>query len=65
MRFVDTQGRVDRFLQKMKTAEKKQGSQTQAKPKAISPEDVKSYKQLLQEQKDSLKASAKKTQAAA
>ncbi len=55
MKFVDTQGRVDKFMQKMQKAQQKQQS-TKAKKVAKSQADPKSYKQLLQEQQKALKA---------
>lgn len=53
MKFVDTQGRVDKFMQKMAAAKSKAGTNQKAATKPSGPQ--KSYKQLLQEQKDSLK----------
>jgi large subunit ribosomal protein L31 len=55
MKFVDTQGRVDRFMQKMKKAK----TQTAAQAKKIKHSDPKSYKQLLQEQKTTVKKNQK------
>lgn len=53
MRFVDTQGRVDRFMQKMQAA---QQTQTKSKKKSKKSGETKSYRQLLQEQKETMKS---------
>lgn len=61
MRFVDRQGRVDRFMQKMKAAEKLKAAK-QA-PKAATPAKptgpVKSYQEVLKEQQARLKSTKK------
>lgn len=61
-RFVDTQGRVDKFLKKMEAAKAKQAA-AQPKKKAIqvekAPEEAKTYQQLLAEQRISLKQEEK------
>lgn len=61
MKFVDTQGRVDRFMQKMKAAQSKQQTKKSKKAKNISEDSTnnvpKTYKQLLQEQKTVVKKS--------
>jgi large subunit ribosomal protein L31 len=56
MKFVDRQGRVDKFIKKRATAEalaKAQKSAKKATQKASAP--VKSYKQILQEQQTAIK----------
>jgi large subunit ribosomal protein L31 len=64
MKFVDTQGRVDKFMQKMQKAQAKQAQQAaKKKPAAMTAEEAKSYKQLLQEQQQSLKKSKPAVQA--
>ncbi len=56
MKFVDTQGRVDKFIQKMQAAQARQATTgKKAKKKQVETDEQKSYKQLLQEQKLSLK----------
>jgi large subunit ribosomal protein L31 len=67
MRFVDRQGRVDKFLQKMTSAQQKQAAAKAAKQKktGVTPDeqaeskDVLSYKQLLQKEQEKLKNMAK------
>lgn len=69
MRFVDRQGRVDRFMQKMNVAQQKQAAKA-AKKKTAAPEaevqeevtsnEPLSYKQILQNEQTKLKAAAKK-----
>ncbi len=64
MRFVDRQGRVDRFMQKVSTAQQKQAVQKSKKTaKTDTVEDSKaeplSYKQLLQNEQNRLKTSSK------
>ena len=59
MKFVDRQGRVDKFLQKMKTAEQKKKDASSKKKKATKSDDNQahlSYKQLLQQQKKAISA---------
>ncbi|MBW7944486.1 50S ribosomal protein L31 [Patescibacteria group bacterium] len=62
MKFVDRQGRVDRFMQKMNVAQQKQAAkQTKQKTdKVETVEETKSepltYKQLLQNEQNRLKA---------
>jgi large subunit ribosomal protein L31 len=60
MKFVDTQGRVDKFMQKMAKAKAKQAAAAGRSPKKQNDkqEDQKSYKQLLQEQRSNLKQAA-------
>lgn len=69
MRFVDRQGRVDKFRQKMEAAKVKQAAaQARQAKKSPAGDDshgpAQSYKQLLQQQKDALKK-AQSTPAAA
>jgi large subunit ribosomal protein L31 len=60
MKFVDTQGRVDKFMQKMQNAQTRQASaKTKKAAKAKNQADPKSYRQLLQEQSNAVKAAAK------
>lgn len=60
MKFVDTQGRVDKFLQKMQNAQTRQAAaSTKANKKQKNQADPKSYKQLLQEQRGTVKSTAK------
>ena|SRR3972149_7921489 len=58
MRFVDVQGRVDKFMAKVKHAQTKQA---QAKTKVAKKKDkeAKSYQQILVEQKAALQQSKK------
>lgn len=57
MKFVDTQGRVDKFMQKMAKA-KKATTKTSSKKLTTQQEDQKSYRQLLQEQRTQIKKTA-------
>ncbi|PIR62045.1 MAG: 50S ribosomal protein L31 [Candidatus Pacebacteria bacterium CG_4_10_14_0_8_um_filter_43_12] len=62
VKFVDRQGRVDRFLSKMKVAQAHQQKQTkqQSKLKKQSQDDQvdpKSYRELLRDQQSSLRKS--------
>lgn len=50
MKFVDRQGRVDKFLKKMKTAEEIKAKKVQKKPAETSNEDTQSYKDVLRQQ---------------
>jgi large subunit ribosomal protein L31 len=63
MNFVDTQGRVDRFMQKMKAASTIQNKRAKkAKQQTQAPQEpAKTYKQLLQEQKAIVKKGAAKS----
>lgn len=73
MRFVDRQGRVDRFMQKMNIAQQKQAASKakKASDKAEEPSqaedaaDQMSYKQILQNEQNRLKGQAKKAEKAA
>ncbi|OGJ38293.1 MAG: 50S ribosomal protein L31 [Candidatus Pacebacteria bacterium RIFOXYB1_FULL_39_46] len=56
MRFVDRQGRVDKFMAKVKQAQAQQ-DQVRKKVAKKQAEEAKSYQQILQEQKAVLKQS--------
>ena len=59
MKFIDRQGRVDKFIQKQKAAKARQdASQAKAKKAEKKQAEQKSYKQILREQKDEMKAQA-------
>lgn len=64
MKFVDRQGRVDRFMQKMQTAQSKQQNKSKKKKTQQDQPAAEhlSYKQLLQQQKQAI-ASVKKASA--
>jgi large subunit ribosomal protein L31 len=55
MRFVDRQGRVDKFMAKVKKAQTQQ-DQVRKKVAKKQAQEAKSYQQILQEQKVALKA---------
>ena len=61
MKFVDRQGRVDKFQQKVKAAQAKQAQlqAKKAKKKSDSQEDPKSYRELLLAQQRTLRQVAK------
>lgn len=65
MKFVDTQGRVDKFMQKMQAAQKMQAQlqakqqQKQTKKQVQDSAEAKSYRQLLREQQEQLKHGTK------
>ena len=60
MRFVDTQGRVDKFMQKMKKAQElKKKKQPKKKAGKNQNQEVKSYQEILKEQQLELKKAAK------
>jgi large subunit ribosomal protein L31 len=66
VRFVDRQGRVDRFLNKVKAAANKQQTQTKKQAKLSKQlnqdtpqEEPQSYRDLLREQQTSLRKSSK------
>lgn len=64
MKFVDRQGRVDKFRKKMAAAAvaaKKTASKKKSKKKQNKPKDQKSYKQLLANEKTKLKKAVKET----
>lgn len=65
VRFVDRQGRVDRFLKKQQVATSKQAQATKKKKsgKASDSAEAKSYRELLREQQNLLRKSAKTTTA--
>jgi len=66
MRFVDRQGRVDKFMQKMNTAQQKQAAKSNKQKKKVERVEEKidengqplSYKQLLQKEQTKLKTVA-------
>ncbi|NCN87667.1 MAG: 50S ribosomal protein L31 [Candidatus Pacebacteria bacterium] len=60
-RFVDTQGRVDKFLKKMEAAKAKQAAKAKKVAKVVEKEetDSKTYQQLLAEQQVNLKKEEK------
>ena len=69
MRFVDRQGRVDKFMAKMKKAQAAQATKKAKKAKA-KKEEVKSYQEILRDKKSTLnqvantdESSAKKVEA--
>jgi large subunit ribosomal protein L31 len=73
MKFVDRQGRVDRFMQKMTVAQQKQAAQTAKKKDKKSDEqpaeemdtnEPLSYKQILQKEQNKFKTSAQNKAAA-
>ncbi len=71
VRFVDRQGRVDKFMQRMQTAASKQAAQ-QAKQKAQKSDKTaeptgpaKSYQEILRDQQSKLRQAKKATSAAA
>ena len=63
MRFVDRQGRVDKFMKRMQAAQAKQQEQTELRKrkqskfqdKKTNSDQFHSYKQLLQQQKTAIK----------
>ena len=61
MKFVDRQGRVDKFKKKMAAAKdaKKTASKKKASKVKTNPEDQRSYKQLLASEKTKLKKATK------
>ena len=60
MKFVDRQGRVDKFKKRQKAAAKaKKVQQAKVKKTQSSNEPKKSYKQILREQQEEMKAAAK------
>lgn len=67
-KFVDTQGRVDKFLKKMEAARAKQAAKTKKKAKPAQEEkteESKTYQQLLAEQQVALKKEEKQEAKAA
>jgi len=58
MRFVDRQGRVDKFMQKMKKAEAQQEKRS-GKKNNLPKEDPRSYQEILKSQQAQLKAQTK------
>lgn len=63
MRFVDRQGRVDKFMKRMQLAEARKQEQTELRKRKLNkfqdkqtkPDQFHSYKQLLQQQKTAVK----------
>lgn len=58
-KFVDTQGRVEKFMKKMAAAKAKQATNPKKKAGGKQNEDNKTYQQLLAEQKVSIKKQEK------
>ncbi|MCA9373426.1 type B 50S ribosomal protein L31 [Candidatus Woesebacteria bacterium] len=59
MRFVDRQGRVDKFIQKMEAAKTTAGKKKKKLAKqADDGEDSKSYREILQEQQTTIRKSS-------
>ncbi|MFZ5376778.1 MAG: 50S ribosomal protein L31 [Patescibacteria group bacterium] len=61
MRFVDRQGRVDKFMQKMKAAQSKQTDLKNKKSKKTSQGPQKSYQEILREQRAQVRGGSTKT----
>ena len=61
LRFVDRQGRVDKFLKKMQSAEATKAAKAKASKKAVKEEsaEVQSYKDVLRQQQLELKKTEK------
>jgi large subunit ribosomal protein L31 len=60
MKFVDRQGRVDKFMKKMQKAEAIKGQNSDKKAKAVeSKEDTQSYKDILRGQQTAMKQAEK------
>lgn len=55
MKFVDRQGRVDKFMQKVQKAQQKQAQKKEKKSQSKQSDSGLSYKQILQAQKATLK----------
>lgn len=66
MRFVDRQGRVDKFMKKMQAAQQVQQTKKGKKVSASTEDeqDAKSYKDILREQQTAMKKAEKTEQAA-
>lgn len=67
MRFVDRQGRVDKFIQKMQSAQGTPGKKKKKLAKQSSTtvaEDSKSYREILQDQQSQIRTAGKNPQAA-
>ena len=62
MKFVDVQGRVDKFMAKVKHAQVTQ-TQTQKKAAKKKAAEAKSYQQILREQKATLQGAKQTTPA--
>lgn len=66
MKFVDRQGRVDKFLKKMQVAQAIKSQKTGTKAKSDdtnASDDSKSYKEILREQQTALKKAEKSAKA--
>jgi large subunit ribosomal protein L31 len=59
MKFVDRQGRVDKFMKKMQAAEAIKAKATTKKAKDEEVEDTKSYKDTLRDQQSIIKQAEK------
>ena len=59
MKFVDRQGRVDKFMKKMQAAQAIKAKATTKKAKDEEVEDTKSYKDMLRDQQTVLKQAEK------
>lgn len=64
MRFVDRQGRVDKFMQRMQAAQSKQASSATTKKAAKPAGPTKSYQEILRDQQSRLKAQKQAAKAA-
>lgn len=64
MKFVDRQGRVDKFMKKMQAAKAIQANKKSKKAKATEDQDdSKSYKDILRDQQTAVKQAEKSTKA--
>lgn len=61
LKFVDRQGRVDRFNKKMATAQAKQQGSKKAVKKSGSQDEPRSYRDILRDQQAELRKTASKT----
>ena len=59
MRFVDRQGRVDKFLKKVQAAQQVQQTTRNKKAKSENAEDTKTYKDILRDQQTAMKQAEK------
>lgn len=60
VKFVDRQGRVDKFMQKMKAAQSNQTRKVKKTDDSAQENERKSYQQILREQRSSLQTEAPK-----
>ncbi len=65
MRFVDRQGRVDKFLKKVQAAAEVQQTTKSKKSKMGEPEEIKSYQDILRDQQTAMKKAEKTVKAEA